>query len=602
MADGGSVIFKFEGDNKGLEKSTNSATKTLASMGSTALKTAGVITATMGAAFTGVVTASVKARGEIEQQMGGTEAVFGEYAEQVQKMATESFDKMGTSANDYMATINKMGSLMKGSGIDTKKAMDLSSQAMQRAADVASVMGISMESAMESIAGAAKGNFTMMDNLGVAMNATTIEAYALEKGINKTYNTMSNSEKIQLAMEMFLEKSAYAAGNYAKENKTLAGSISTLKASWSNFLAGAGDLGQVVGAATNSVNIIIQTVSEAIPSIIENLTTYLPQLVETGTTLLNSILAGITQNLPALMQTAITIIETIGNWIIQNLPQILLTGMQITMSLIQGIAQMLPSLIPQAVNAVVTLVEGLLDNIDLLIDAGIQLIIGLAEGLIEAIPQLIDKIPVIIEKIINAITNNLPKLVEMGIVLIVKLAVGLIKAIPQLVSKIPEIIAALVNGLANGISSMAEMGLNLIKGLWQGIKDAGAWLWSKISGFFGGIVDKIKGFFGIHSPSTLFRNAIGKNMALGIGVGFSDEMSNVSNDMKKSMKDIIPDINNTIGDVFDLSPTLSNTTTSSSNVTVQVYNNMETDFMGNLINNIKTFSNGSKNDYNYGMT
>lgn len=90
-------------------------------------------------------------------------------------------------------------------------------------------------------------------------------------------------------------------------------------------------------------------------------------------------------------------------------------------------------------------------------------------------------------------------------------------------------------------------------------------------------------------------------MALGIGVGFEKAITGVESDINKSMLNMIPDITTTLGDMFDLSPTLNNTATSSSNVTVQVYNNMEMDMMGNLINNIKTFSNGSKNDYNYGM-
>ena len=57
-----------------------------------------------------------------------------------------------------------------------------------------------------------------------------------------------------------------------------------------------------------------------------------------------------------------------------------------------------------------------------------------------------------------------------------------------------------------------------------------------------------------------------------------------------------------LGDMFELSPTLNRTMSSSSNVNVQVINNMETDLLGNLVNNIKTYSNGAKNDYNYGMS
>ncbi len=98
----------------------------------------------------------------------------------------------------------------------------------------------------------------------------------------------------------------------------------------------------------------------------------------------------------------------------------------------------------------------------------------------------------------------------------------------------PQIITALVKGFTGSIGEMAKVGGNLIKGLWQGISDAGAWLWSKISGFFGGVVDKIKNFFGIHSPSELFAG-IGQNMGEGIGVGFEQAMEQVSRDMQSAI-------------------------------------------------------------------
>lgn len=175
---------------------------------------------------------------ELEQNLGGTEAVFGEYAESVQTLAEESYRNMGLSASDYMATANKMGSLFQGSGLEQVRAMELSTKAMQRAADVASVMGIDTSMAMESIAGAAKGNFTMMDNLGVAMNATTLSAYALEKGINFKWNTASNAEKAELAMRMFFERTEQYAGNFAREaDSTLSGSFGRMKTNIQDILA-----------------------------------------------------------------------------------------------------------------------------------------------------------------------------------------------------------------------------------------------------------------------------------------------------------------------------------------------------------------------------
>ena len=181
---------------------------------------------------------SLDIRSSIEQGIGGAKAIFGDFAWRVKEDAAEAFEKSGLSAEEYYATINKMGALFKGSGFTEMEALEKASNAMQRAADVASVMGIDVDMAMESIAGAAKGNFTMMDNLGVAMNDTTLEAYRLDKGIGKAVSTMTTAEKVGLAMDMFMERTAYAAGNYAKENETAAGSLQTLKAAWSNFLGG----------------------------------------------------------------------------------------------------------------------------------------------------------------------------------------------------------------------------------------------------------------------------------------------------------------------------------------------------------------------------
>ena len=92
------------------------------------------------------------------------------------------------------------------------------------------------------------------------------------------------------------------------------------------------------------------------------------------------------------------------------------------------------------------------------------------------------------------------------------------------------------DGIASGISKIADVGKNLVQGLWNGINNAKDWVLGKIKGFGKSILNGIKSFFGIHSPSTVFKDEIGSNLALGIGEGFEDEMNNVS-DM---MEDAIP--------------------------------------------------------------
>ena len=184
-----------------------------------------------------IISDSIANAGELEQNLGGVEVVFRQHADTLKATAVSAAENMGLSQSAYLATANKMGALFKGSGFDTASAADMSQKAMQRAADVASIMGVDVASAMEAVTGAAKGNFTMMDNLGVAMNDTTLQAYAQEKGLGKLETTQ---QKVSAAMQMFLDKTEYAAGNYAKENDTFSGSLATLKAEFENLTA---DLG-----------------------------------------------------------------------------------------------------------------------------------------------------------------------------------------------------------------------------------------------------------------------------------------------------------------------------------------------------------------------
>lgn len=261
-------------------------------------------------------------------------------------------------------------------------------------------------------------------------------------------------------------------------------------------------------------------------------------LIEKGPEIITNFVNGIVTALPKLIEQGSQLLQTIINVINANLPAIVQAGISIISTLVIGLAQQLPTLIPMALDTILILIEALLDNIDLLIDAGIALIVGLAEGLINAIPKLIEKAPILIEKLLTAIAKNLPKILEMGIKLLVELAMGLIKAIPQLVSKIPQIITAIIKALGEGLKGMADVGKDLVQGLWNGISNMVGWIKEKIQGFGESVLNGLKSFFGIHSPSTVMRDIVGKNIALGIGVGFSNEIANVEKSMVGEMENL----------------------------------------------------------------
>lgn len=346
--------------NSKLSAFANAAGKVATKISKGLVKTVEAAGVAFAASATALGTLTVKAvnmAGELEQNLGGSEAVFQEYAESMQEIASDAFKNMGLSTSDYLATANKMGSLFKGAGFEVKDAMNLTTQAMQRAADVASIMGIDISSAMESIAGAAKGNFTMMDNLGVAMNDTNLQAYALSRGIEKATSEMTQQEKIGLAMQMFLDKTADYAGNYAKENETLAGSLNTAKAALDNFLSGAGDADSVVEAAINAFDVIEKNVSDILPKLVRGINTLIKKLSP-------------------------------------------------------KIAPMVKSLLPEFVSGVITLLRGITSESDKIIDVIINdCLPPLVDGIISIVEIAADKLPRIVEKLIPALVENVLKLV-----------------------------------------------------------------------------------------------------------------------------------------------------------------------------------------------
>lgn len=628
------VKFKVSLDDNEASKSLDNLDKKASKSGDTlskigdigkkAFKTTAIAVGAVSTALGGLIIKSSQMAGELEQQIGGTEAVFGEFASQVQEASKKAFETAGLSANDYMATMNKMGALMQGSGIDTEKSMNLSSEAMQRAADVASIMGIDMESAMESIAGAAKGNFTMMDNLGVAMNATTIEAYALSKGVKKSYNEMTKAEQVTYAMQMFLEKTSYAMGNYAKENETFAGSLQTLKASFSNFMSGAGDFDTVINSLEKFGGILMKSIIKLSPQIIKafnkilvtlfsKIPTLMMQLLPVVIESASMIVSGLLGTMPMLINSLVNIFPMLINVVKSILTQLTAYLPNIVSSLIQGatsiviqLANALPSLIPMVVQAILGIIPALLENIPLFINASIQLTLGLINGLIASLPLLIDSLPIIVEALISGVMQAVPLMLSQAPQVIYALATGLINALPSLLTKVPQIWKGIVNGVKEGVSKMKDVGKNLISGLWQGIQDKWNGLKNKVKSFGTGIINKFKSVFGIHSPSKEFAY-LGEMNILGLEKG----MESMSSDLDSTINGMVNLDYDTSGLDYlkngfvnvssNISGSIISDYSNKNNVYVTVNADMDVNKFGTaFVRNVKTFSGGAKNSYNYG--
>ena len=527
------------------------------------LKKIGSATLEIGKAFLDVGKQALDSYANYEQLVGGVETLFKDSANIVEDYANNAYKNAGLSANDYMETVTSFSaSLLQSLNNDTAKSAEVADMAITDMSDNANKMGTDMSMIQNAYQGFAKQNYTMLDNLKLGYGGTKSEMERLladaEKISGIKYDISSFADITQ-AIHVMQEEMGIT-GTTAKEaGTTIEGSVNSMKSAWQNLLTdlanGGKNMGSLIenlmttifgdGTETNLgvfgnvlpvIQNIVSSFADVIPNIVDKLMEHLPYLLDAASEIIMSLVYGITENIPALMPVISDLFGNILQYIIESLPIIINSGVQIILALVQGIGESLPTLIPALVDAVVLIVETLIDNIDLIIDAGIQLILGLADGLIEALPRLIDKVPEIIEKLFDAFIRNFPKIVEAGGQLIGKLIVGIIGSLGTLYSRVPEIIHTVVKGISSGYQTIKNAGLNLVAGIWEGISGSLDWIKNKIKGWVGNVTKFIKNLFGIHSPSKLFKDEIGTNLALGIGEGFADTMT----DVQQEMADAIP--------------------------------------------------------------
>lgn len=241
-----------------------------------------------------------------------------------------------------------------------------------------------------------------------------------------------------------------------------------------------------------------------------------------GPEIISNLGNGITAALPGLMEQGAMLILGLMNAITANLPALISTGASIIATLVSSLAEQLPQLIPAAASMILTLVEALISNLPQIISSGLDLMMGLAQGIANAIPQVTAKAPVIIGKLASTIITNLPKIIQTGVKIITQLAVGLVQGIPTLLGKIPLMIGQIKNAFTS--VNWGSVGFNIIEGIASGIAGAVGHLISAATSAASSALDAIKSKLGIHSPSRVFRDQVGKMMALGMGIGFEKNL------------------------------------------------------------------------------
>lgn len=555
----------------------------------------GAVSAAAAAGAVAIGKAVVSAYAEYEQLVGGVDTLFKDASGKVQQYAANAFQTAGMSGNEYMNLVTSFSaSLINSLGGDTNLAADVANQAITDMADNANKMGTDLGTIQNAYQGFAKQNYDMLDNLKLGYGGTKTEMERLLADAGKLAGTTFDINSFADVTEAIhvIQTEMGITGTTAKEAaETISGSWASTKAAMQNLFAGLGNENADIGKLVNDVTKNFSNVVKNVTPIVENLASALPEalgqaipaisgllppILEAVAGIFDEVLSSIIGLLPELAPVAVDAVLMIAQTLVENVPVIADAAIQLVNGLITSVGQMLPTLIPEFVNAIVSVATSLIDNIPMLIDAGMQLLSGLAEGITTALPQLIEQPPLIIDGIIAALTEslplileqgatiimnlvqgivdtvpllleqlpaiitsiadtlvaNMPMILETGMQLLLQLASGIIQAIPQLVAQLPQIISAIVSGIGALMGGIINIGKSIVEGIWSGISSMIGWITDKVTGFFSGIVNGVKGLLGINSPSKVFSDQVGTNMALGVGEGFEKTMGGVRKDIE----------------------------------------------------------------------
>lgn len=245
-----------------------------------------------------------------------------------------------------------------------------------------------------------------------------------------------------------------------------------------------------------------------------------PQLVSAGKQLITTLKSSI--NPSELLSKGQEVITNVLNGITQALPGLLQSGVQIILNIANGILQNLPQLITTAYSTITQFTAFLLQNLPTILKAGADLLLGLVHGIIDNLPEIATAAIQGVTEFITTIGGMLPEILQSGIEIIFELIAGLVQAIPDLIAAIPQIISAIVDTIME--VDWLQLGLDILEGIGKGITNGVSNLINALWGAVDEAISWVKEKLHIGSPSKLMADLIGKNMALGIGIGFEDNM------------------------------------------------------------------------------
>lgn len=302
---------------------------------------------------------------------------------------------------------------------------------------------------------------------------------------------------------------------------------------------------------TNGTQQFISKGLSALTSFTANLRSNAGKLVDSGLNLMLNLAKGIANSLPDIIKNVPQIVSNIANTINDNAPKILMAGIQLIGILIKGLIQAIPTLIasiPQIIVAMVnvftaynwlslgkSLITGIKNGIVAAKSTAVEAMTNTYNGLLNAIKNLPSKLKGLgengLKEMGNGITGKLSGLKTTA----GKILTNIIEAVKNLPKELSKKATSAIRDMKTTFKNVdwGSVGMNVVKGIAKGVGDFAWILVDKMTGLAQKAWEGVKDFFGIHSPSRLMRDTIGKMIPAGITVGlekaFPDTLKTLMN-------------------------------------------------------------------------
>lgn len=288
----------------------------------------------------------------------------------------------------------------------------------------------------------------------------------------------------------------------------------------------------LLGAAMTAIGTFASGIGEALPTlmpqavqavftigstIVENA----PSMLEGAMALIRGLGEGLLASLPIILEQLPGFILSMVDTLRTELPQVLAFATEMIGSLSQGLMDALPTLLESVPEIIANISGAFVEMFPQIVETGIQLFTSLVENLPQIIETLVEAIPEIVLALVDAIGDALPEIIDAGYTLLTALITNLPQIIVEILGGVAEIVKEIVKGLLDRKDEIIDAGYNLLLGLKDGIANAVGAVIDKVKDVAGNILDSIKGFFGIASPSRVLR-AIGRNLGESLGMGLDD--------------------------------------------------------------------------------